>query len=208
MARIYYPSSKESAVRQGEILTGIVEFIPNEIPSPELLYGEGEVALSFRSRVHPFAIVVTQDCDLDWDYAARTEEANLADPNSEQKYRYKKLHSVILCEVDTARNIRNISDKGLMNRAAWDLVKSNRHERFHFLEGVSSEFDLQQEGMDELTVDFKRLFGIDAEKLYDQIRTGLCRRRSFLIAPYLQHFSSRFSTFHSRVALPEPHRSI
>jgi hypothetical protein len=60
---IYQASDKGSSLRQGEILTGVIQYRP---VISELLQEEQE--LSFDAVLHPYAIVVTQDCDLDWDY--------------------------------------------------------------------------------------------------------------------------------------------
>ena len=63
---IYKKASGETALRQGEILTNVIQYKPiaSEISlnSPDF---------SFDVLPHPFVIVVSQDCDLDWDYKAR-----------------------------------------------------------------------------------------------------------------------------------------
>lgn len=112
---IYQASSKSSSLRQGEILTGVVQYNPviNAMP-------EESQDLSFMPIIHPYAIIVTQDCDLDWDYKARGTNNNPA----------KLLNSVVLCEVDTAAAVRNTDG---INRKEWELVVAHRHERFYFL---------------------------------------------------------------------------
>jgi hypothetical protein len=69
---IYQASDKGSSLRQGEILTGVVQYNPviDEIPK-ELQ------ELSFTPVLHPYAIVITQDCDLEWDYKAREISNNI-----------------------------------------------------------------------------------------------------------------------------------
>ncbi|NEP57662.1 MAG: hypothetical protein F6K31_11660 [Symploca sp. SIO2G7] len=188
---IYQVPEKGSSVRQGEILTGVIQYKP---VVDELLQGQQE--LSFEAVCHPYAIVVTQDCDLDWDYKARWSE------NIQQS---KLLNSIILCEIETARVIRDTTDN--MNSATWKLVSSHRHERFYFFEKILPECEFEQEGLPELTADFKRVFGIDAATLYHQIELGIVKRRAVLISPYLEHFSRRYHSFHSRVALPSQYAS-
>lgn len=188
---IYQASHKGSSLRQGEILTGVIQYKP---VVSELLQEEQE--LSFNAVLHPYAIVVTQDCDLDWDYRAR-QTAN-SQPS-------KLLNSVILCEIATAREIRDTADD--MNSAAWKLVVSHRHERFYFFEKILPECELEQEGLPELTADFKKVFGIDASTLYRQIELGTVKRRTVLGSPYLEHFSRRYHSFHGRVALPSQYES-
>jgi len=199
---IYQSSIKNSSLRQGEILTNLVQYTPilSEIS------GDSE-ELPFAPIIYPYAIVVTQDCDLDWDYKARKN--NNVPPS-------KLLNSVILCEVETAESVRNITkiperknteEKNFMNSEAWNLVKTQRHERFYFFERIPIECELEQIGLPELTADFKRVFGIDVLTLYHQISRGITKRRAFLSSPYLEHFSNRYQSFHGRVALPSPHKS-
>lgn len=186
---IYQASDKGSSLRQGEIVTGVVQYNPviDEIPK-ELQ------ELSFTPIIHPYSIVITQDCDLDWDYKARGINNNPA----------KLLNSIVLCEIGTAESIRSTDG---MNRKEWELVVAHRHERFYFFEKIPPECEVEQEGLPELTADFKRVFGIDASTLYRQIELGMVKRRAILASPYLEHFSRRYHSFHGRVALPFQYES-
>jgi len=94
-----------------------------------------------------------------------------------------------------------------MNSAAWKLVISHRHERFYFFEKVLPECEIEQEGLPELTADFKKVFAIDSATLYRQIELGIVKRRTVLGSPYLEHFSQRYHSFHGRVALPFQYES-
>ncbi|HBE20471.1 MAG TPA: hypothetical protein DEG17_21140 [Cyanobacteria bacterium UBA11149] len=190
---IYQPSIKKTSLRQGEILTDVIQY--NPVVSELSIEAE---ELSFQAVIHPYAIVVTQDCDLDWDYRARQTI------NSQPS---KLLNSIILCEIATAREVREIADKNVMNSGEWNLVKSQRHERFYFFERIPLECELQQIGLPELTADFKKVFGINAATLYRQIELGIAKRRAVLSSPYLEHFSRRYYSFHGRVALPDQYKS-
>lgn len=194
---IYKPSELES-LRQGEILTNVTQYKPTNI-NPKLLE---ENLLEVDPIIHPYAIIVTQDCDLDWDYRARFNESQNPEQNQP-----KLLNSIILCEIDTAEEIRNISDKNIMNSKEWELVKSHRHERFYFFERIPPQFDIKTEGLPELTADFKKVFGLDASFLYYQIHSGQAQRRTILTNPYLEHFSRRYQNFHGRIALPSQYES-
>ena len=187
---IYQASDKDSSLRQGEILTGVVQYKP---VVGGLLQ---ETELSFDAVLHPYTIVVTQDCDLDWDYRAR---------RAENPQLSKLLNSIILCEIAAAREIKDTADN--MNSREWKLVESHRHERFYFFEKVPPEYEVEQEGLPELTADFKKVFGIDVATLYRQIELGVVKRRTVLASPYLEHFSRRYHSFHSRVALPFQYES-
>jgi hypothetical protein len=189
----YQLSNPSSALRQGEILTNVTQYnaVLNDIDKQNI----DNIAVQQIS--HPYAIVVTQDCDLDWDFSARQRNSSIS----------KQLNSIILCEISTASDIRNISDKGIMNSGAWDLVKKQQHERFYFFEQIPVECELEQIGLPELTADFKKLFGIDSVNLYKQLSLGLAKRRTMLASPYLEHFSRRYHSFHGRVALPSQYES-
>ena len=187
---IYQASDKDSSLRQGEILTGVVQYKP---VVGGLLQ---ETELSFDAVLHPYTIVVTQDCDLDWDYRARRAENHQLS---------KLLNSIILCEIAAAREIKDTADN--MNSREWKLVESHRHERFYFFEKVPPEYEVEQGGLPELTADFKKVFGIDVATLYRQIELGVVKRRTVLASPYLEHFSRRYHSFHSRVALPFQYES-
>ena len=190
---IYQPSIKNASLRQGEIVTDVVQYNP---VASELLLESKE--LSFERIIHPYAVVVTQDCDLDWDYRARQSGSN--QPS-------KLLNSVVLCEISTAREVRDIVDKNIMNSGEWNLVKSQRHERFYFFERIPIECELEQVGLPELTADFKKVFGINAATLYRQLELSIAKRRAVLSSPYLEHFSRRYYSFHGRVALPSQYES-
>jgi len=194
---IYRASTRESALRQGEMLTGVVQYKPqiDNITTPE------SSSIPFQEIIHPYAIIVSQDCDLDWDYDARNN------PQKDKNKSHKLLNSILLCEVDTARSIKTDESRKI-NREEWNYIKTNRHERYHFFQAVTLELDLERGGLPELTLDFKRVFGIDAENLYYQVKNGIAKRRSILASPYLEHFSIRYHFFHQRVALPSPIESV
>jgi len=189
---IYRASNDKEALRQGEILTGLIQVKPVASESSPNLD-----QIQFKRIVHPYAIIVTQNCDLDWDYSARQ---NRDKPN-------KLLNSILFCEVHTAQEIR--SNKTVqLNSADWNLVKSNRYQQYHFLEKIPLERESSQEGIPELTVDFKKIFAIDADFLYHQINNNnFAKRRAVLESPYLEDFSHRYHDFHGRVALPAQHES-
>lgn len=182
---IYEPAQRNGAIRQCEIITGLIQFVLNiEAIEPE-----------FTPMIHPYALVVSQDCDLDWDYKAR----NVA-PSAN-----KLLPSVLLCEVSTAEELRGTAE---MNSNIWGNIKNNKNERYQFLQKVTAEEDSFSKGFPELSVDFKRYFTMSTAELYFRTRHGAeARRRCRLRSPYVEHFSDRFYYFQSRIALPSDHFS-
>ena len=63
---VYVPISAGDRLFQGEILANVVE---------RVVSGSGE-KLGAREIVHPFAVLVTQDCDLEQDHRARSKRNN------------------------------------------------------------------------------------------------------------------------------------
>jgi hypothetical protein len=145
-------------------------------------------------KLHPFALILTQGCELEQDFHARRGEV-LED---------KQIPAILFCEVVNAVDLRSRVKKS----EHWNLLKSNRDERYHFFQAVEKEFDVEGEGLPELGVDLKRIFTIPTDEVYYRIRCGEARRRCCLQSPYLEHSCHRFANFLSRVALPEPHSSI
>ncbi len=183
---IYFPSL-EGAIKQGEILSDVLQYTI-DIPS---LTGDSRRIIPV---LHPYVIVVSQDCDLDWDFKYREGKAKF----------HKTLPSILLCEIHLASNIRGQED---INRDKWNNISNNKDERFHFLQKVESVQDLLNKGLPEFTIDFKRYFTIPTTELYAQISNNTANKRSKLGSPYLEHLCSRFYYYQSRIALPQDHFS-
>lgn len=197
----YWVAATNSALRQSEILSNVKHLVPaiNWLDKQE----EG---VSFTETNYPFVVIVAQDCDLDWDFKARQKGLS-ENFDEEEKRKGKLVNSILLCEAFTAKEVREAAKKYEMNGKKWDLVKTNRDERFHFLEQVSISCDAAQLGVPELTLDFKRIFSLDADFLYKQVELRIAKRRCVLQSPYLENLSQRFHSYHSRIALPEQYMS-
>jgi hypothetical protein len=158
--------------------------------------------------VHSFAVVVSQDCDLDWDFKLRHEQ--LLVPTGDKRkveketarQEAKRLPNVLLLE---AREAGEIRQSGL-DSAQWKFVRGNQHERYQFLDAVPPSQDACEEGLPELAIDFKRYLCIPTEQLYAQIATT-AKRRTRLLQPYREHLQIRAFGYQVRVALPADHRS-
>jgi len=152
--------------------------------------------------IHPFAIVVTQDCDCEQDFKKRQVNDLVSD---------KIIPSILFCEVVAAEQLRNRDKDNKVreiNSTVWGQVRINKNERYHFLESVPAESDVLGEGLPELALDFKRYFTIPTEEVYYRLEIGEAKRRCHLISPYLEHLTSRFNYFQYRIALPEDHTSV
>lgn len=192
----YESSEKAGALRQGEILSKVEQFTATTS-------SENVNAQTLKRITHAYALIVTPDCDLEWDYQARQNNAT----------QFKIVPNVLLCILLTASELakRINSDKTASKRfedsTIWKRITQNNEERFHFLEKIDAAADLQAKGTPlSLCVDFKDFFTVPTEDLYEKINEGRSLRRCRLISPYREHFNNRFTYFQSRIALPEDHR--
>lgn len=186
---IYISASAGGPLRQTEILSDVVQ----RRRSFRSLKGEKPELEEIR---HPYAIVVTQDCDLEQDFTARkstTPQEDLVD---------KLIPNVLLTEAVTASQLTASLARG---RDIRKRVLENKDERYHVLQKVEANDDALGEGLPALGVDFKRHFTIPTDELYVQLDSN-AKRRSHLNSPYLEHFAKRFAVFVSRVALPKEHQ--
>lgn len=193
---IYAKSEPEKALRQGELLSDVIQYVANEDAN------RGAVATVIE-RAHQWAFVVSQDCDLDWDYHTRFNESK-AD---------RRIPSVLFCEARLATEIAQqiMKDEGSKRSdksRIWDRVEKNKDERYQFFSTIPGDVDLLGKGIDELVIDFKRYFTVPTGELYNRIESGETQRRCRLRSPYLEHLGSRFANFLSRVALPEDYESV
>ena len=188
--RIYTLSLNEEALRRGEILSDISQTIlkPDCI---EDYIAHGGVPVVDEVK-HAWAIVLTQDCDLDWDFKARNQ----------QDSQNKRIPNILFCEVVTAEDLKGSS----VGNDIWKRIRQNQDERYHFLQKIEPGDDSQNFGIPELGIDFKRYFTLPTEEVYKRLEYG-AKRRSLLNGSYLQHIITRFFHFQLRVALPAEHRS-
>jgi hypothetical protein len=176
-----------SPLRQGEILSNLHQFRLD----PDSL---GDHARG-KTRTHPFAVIMSQDCDLDQDFRTRSE--GKSSPNL--------IPNILFCEVATAHELFNVIRQ--TNRKLWDRIKINKDERYQFLQKIEAACDRLNQGLPELALDFKRYFSLPTDEVYRRIEFGEAMRRCVMVSPYLEHLSSRFASYLSRVALPEDHVS-
>lgn len=181
---IIYEPSKNGELRQGEILSDIVQYLRDPAGGDQLAMIEQQ---------HALVIVASQDCDLLWDHEAHLR----AEP--------RQVNSVLLYEVQPA-------DGALAALAGGDIrkrVKNNKDERYHVLQRVPPALDAAGLGLANLLIDFKRFFALDPDELYRQIAEGGgAARRSCLLPPYREHFQSRAAAYLQRVTLPAPHNLV
>lgn len=139
----------------------------------------------------PYAVVMTQDCDLEWDYKNRT---NI-------KTHDKYLPTILICPaylaelLKTGSHLKNFGQT--MNTWSSDQFKSikqQKNDRFHYLEGHP---DMQ---VAELVIDFKHYYTIPRDVLYQVYKK---KYLSSLNQLYREYLSQRFVNYLSRIGLPD-----
>lgn len=174
-------------LHQGEILEALIQVRQ----SLETIGKDGPPQLD--EVVHPFAIVMTQDCDLEQDFKLRKGICQGQAP----------LANVLFCEAMATTDLKAKVPQG---KDIWKRVVQNKDERYQCLEAVPPDQDLAGTGITCLGCDFKRYFTVPAEEVYLRIELGQTSRRGRLKTPYAEHLLSRFCIFQSRVPLPENHK--
>lgn len=111
-------------------------------------------------------MVLTQECDLDWDFKARNGEPD-------QNLRERKLvPNILLSEIMDADRLR----QRIQGSDIWKRIVRNQDERYYFFPPIASTEDLLGQGLPALVVDFKRVFTIPSAELYLRMEIGLRRR--------------------------------
>lgn len=160
-----------AAILQGELLFNVIQF---QVKT-ETIGHDAE----FYEISHPLALVVTQDCDLDWDYRARAKQGAA----------HRLIENILLCEVDDGPEMRG---RGGLNSAAWGRVQTYQDERYHVLPGFFGSL---------LGLDFRRFFTMPPAELYHRISIGEAVRCCYLSPTCRDHLSNRFYGYHMRIAL-------
>ena len=173
-------------IRQGEIINSLFE-LKLQIPEGKSIDDVREQA-KLDPIVHPYVIVVSQDCDLEWDYKARQGEA----PEG------KLMTHVLFCDLFLEDELpgRNKLTNELFRR-----VERNQDERYHHL--LAAPVSGTDDNIPELFADFKTTFSLPVEFVYWLVSTGQTIRKGTLLSPYLERFMQRVYSFLGRVATPE-----
>ena len=174
--------------QQGEVLSGLLElrFDATQV-SQETLYSLTPPA---ERQEHPWTIILSPSCDLEWDYKARYGEAAIGT---------KAMKHIFLCDLEDFRALKD--DGRLQNSATMTkLVRQNRDERYHYLISAGTG---EGQSLPEFFIDFKRVFSVHIEYLYAVVDKDLVIRRGTLMTPWIQHLADRFTYFLGRVGLPD-----
>ncbi len=186
----YDASIAGSPLRQGEILSSVEQYIVRASTQG------ADHPVDAKRKLHPFAVVLAQDCDLAQDFAGRQNEiqVRLLIPN------------IMMCELDLAESLKGDTDRIAKGPDIWKRIIQNKDDRFQYLRAIAPEFDALAQGIAALLADFKRTFTLPTDGLHEQLQR-VTKRRAVLMSPYREHLSFRHAHFISRVALPLDHHS-
>ncbi|NOT93220.1 hypothetical protein [Ferruginibacter sp.] len=177
----YTKTKDKKRFNQGDILKDISLFV---------LTGSGELQVSEINL--EYAIVVSQDCDLEHDYNNRNNPAK----KDEDKF----LPNILLLPAYLATKFRTGEHRGdeikglTWGSDKWKLISQNNEARFHF---ISQSEDYQ---IPELVLDFKHLYTIDRDMLYNKMGNVYL---ASICELYRELLSQRYSNFLGRIGLPE-----
>ncbi len=147
--------------------------------------------------VFPRVIILSQDCDLDWDSKSRNG-------NSELKNTDKHLLSVLAAPIYNADHVfqgehlsklgqtmNRIEDQGRTHKT---ILVNNKNPRYHYLEFPP---DIP---IPDSIIDFKHYFSLNVEYLLEVRKINFVCKISEL---FREDISQRFASFLSRIGLPE-----
>lgn len=186
-----------TALRQGEILTNVIEL---QVRLESMGGVNSDSVYEANPIEHLFAIIVSQDCDLEQDFNYRYgSKGNVRN----------ELPSVLLCQAEkVAEFVKSEMYRSLFNSKTFtDNFKKNNEFRYHFIQEIPADLSAVDKRVPELGIDFKRYFGMPTAEVYQRIKLDQTQRCSVLASPYRDHLSQRFYNFNSRVALPEEYES-
>lgn len=181
MTNVRVGRQRRTRISQGDIFREVecIEFVK-----------ERRGILEVSKIVFPLVVVLTQDCDLQWDAA----------PASNQD---KRLFAVLVAPLYNAEHVyqgQHLQDLGLtmasINKKATDgkTLRQNERPRYHYLD-FPEDIDIVSS-----IVDFKHYFSVSVRYLEKaRQRNFICR----LSELYREDLSIRFAGYLARIGLPE-----
>lgn len=186
---IYRIAETSGRFRQGEIVSNLVEWVLS-------FKEDGTPALD--PVVHSYAVILSQDCDLEQDWRAEQSPPIPEKP-------VVRLRSLLWCpawEWDKCKGGR------LKSLGSEDRIKKNQESRFAYLASIPSTTDRSGQVCPALLLDFREVSSTTRELMYRQLRTGSgLIRRARLDTPWAEHLSVRYASYLSRIGLPVDHHT-
>lgn len=178
---IVYRPSNIPWLRQGEIIKDLFEL---QLQIPDV--GTLSQPQKFNPIDHPYSIIASPDCDLEWDYKARHGQAP----------EHKQLTHILFCSLflEGEVRLRNI------NSELFKRVRQNQDERYHSL--APAPINGLEDYLPWLFADFKITFSLPVSYVYWLVSSGQAIRKGSLPSPHLEDFIHRLYSFLGRVATP------
>jgi hypothetical protein len=178
---------------QGEIIGPVWEYVPLRPP----VEAAAETQIDVRGYEHSRMVVLTQDCDLLWDFALRAPEGSLANELADVTEKPKSVPSVLLC--DMFENLRErVAGGDILARA-----KRNQDERYHALAEAPVGEDDSGATLPELFLDFRKTFSPPTAFLYQGLQSGQVCRIAVVPPFHIHDVVHRFHSYHSRIAIED-----
>ncbi len=181
-----YVLRKPDQIHQGDLLEGVESRFNTLTQDDVTLIDKLTITL-------PYAVIMSQDCDLEQDFQYRNSDDK---PNQD-----KILQSILVCPAFLAEEVRagqHLQSLGLKmqiwTKEQWGNIKSNQKERFHYLK-ESTEHKLEP-----LVIDFKRYYAIPPDVLYPSYEKLY---KLSIDTLYREDLSLRFANYLSRIGLPD-----
>jgi len=158
---------------------------------------QSEDIITVEKVTFPYVIVLTQECDLKFDYEFRW--GKLKDKENQDKY----LISVLVAPIYNAEHVyvgEHLSEIGLKmtsvpkKHSSGDVFRQNKNPRYHYLEFPTKT------RMVESVIDFKHYFSVNVEYLKSIQKSNFVFRVGKLFREDISH---RFASFLCRIGLPE-----
>jgi hypothetical protein len=175
----YTTAGLDEELRQAEIITRLFQFTYDPVAEEAI------------ESLHSYAVILSQDCDLLWDFQAKVAGA------------HRDLNGVLIYEAEPVQEVRaKLSGGDILRR-----IRRHSEERYHLLPPVPADLDILGEGIAELIIDFRRFYTLPADEIYRQCSIQApegAKRRCRLDLPYREHLQLRAAFYFQRVALPNP----
>ena len=188
MAFTYQPSDPSGRLSQGELLRNVDE--------PLLEVGSGT---TFTKVPHDKVLVLTPDCDLVADFQYRHPDNETRQKEGFINSRESNLlKHVLLCDLYEESEARPA-----IAGSIWSRVPKNQMDRYHYIPSGTRASPASGEHPDWY-LDFKRVFSLPPEWLYERIRDADISRQGVVPSPWINSVTHRLFSFQARVCLPDP----
>ena len=175
-----------------------------EEPLPAVGVGEFDVdntSRGFQVVLHQKMVIVTPDCDLLSDFyyrfGSQTAEQNEQAALGSQS---QILRHVLCCDVYEEVELKSSLPKG---SEIWRRVKRNQDERYqHIPSGIV--VGRKDDNLPDYFLDFKRVFTLPTEWLYETLSTGKATRNGVIPSPWVHSMAGRLFNYQGRIGLPDP----